>query len=305
MSERSRRTLRNRIADALPRNHPVGVYLRSLVTVGEFLLTHPGDALAGVGQRPRTPGLRRLHILFRHVHLKHHGRSRDPNKTRPPWFSHERCFENLVKTIDRSPYAGRVSLTIVYDGSAEELASDFVSQHQSTPKKFEFTTMLVNGGSNIKSWLRLLDFVERGPIPDDDVLYFLENDYLHVEDWLDKVVELFESRIPFDYLSLHDATDFYEMEHKETFPPFRGLRPRLDVTGTHHWREAPSAYGTFLVPRRIFVEDLGVWRSRLSDFYAFTYLRLIKRRVLVSPVPGLATHCMAGSLTPTIDWATR
>lgn len=304
MTTPARKSIRNRVAEALPKDHPLGIHLRSLFTIGEFVLTHPTD-LVSAARRTRTPGLRRLHIFFRHVHLKHNGRSRDPNKLRPDWFSHERCFENLIESIERSPYADRVSLTIAYDGSPNELASDFVSRVDLRSKKFEFSTLILNGGSNIKSWLSLLEHVQKSGIPDDDVLYFLENDYLHVDDWLDKVVELYDSKLPVDYLSLYDATDFYDFETKPAYPVFRGFKTRLDVTSTHHWREAPSACGTFVVQKRVFLEDMDVWTSRLSDFYAFTYLRTLKRRAVVNPVPGLSTHCMTGCLAPTIDWANR
>jgi hypothetical protein len=126
-----------------------------------------------------------------------------------------------------------------------------------------------------------------------------------VEGWLDKVVELYASATQFDYVSLYDHTDFYDIEGKPAFPLYRGVKSKLFVTPSHHWREAPSACGTFLVEKRVFLQDIEVWSSRLSDFYVFMFLRSIKRRVLVSPVPSLSTHCMAGLLAPTVDWASR
>lgn len=297
-----RKSLRNRISAALPANNPLAIRLRSLVTIGEYVLSNPTDLLSTSPSSHRVPGMKRLHIFFRHVHAKHNGRSRDPHKSRPEWFSHELCFNNLIETLDRSPFANRVSVTVVYDGTEAELAGDFVSRARVGKRNFEFKTLLVNGGSNIKSWLQLLEHIERSPIPGDEIIYFLENDYLHVEHWLDKVVELYDSQVEFDYLSLYDHTDFYETESKPPYPVFRDLRSRLHVTKTHHWREAPSTCGTFLLQKHVLLEDMRVWTSRLSDFYAFTYLSTLKRRILVTPVPGLSTHCMTGCLAPTIDW---
>ncbi len=144
--------------------------------------------------------------------------------------------------------------------------------------------------------------VREDAVADDDIVFVCENDYLHVDRWLEKVVELFESSIRFDYVSLYDHADYYEQVDKPIYPVYRGLRSEIFVTQTHHWRVAPSTCGTFLVQKRVFVEDLEAWSSRLSDFYVFTYLRLLKGRVLVSPVPGLSTHCMTGLLAPTIEW---
>jgi hypothetical protein len=301
----SMKQLRTRVSQRLPMDNTWLIRLRAAFNIGEFMLAHPRDPLSNsIGVR-RAPGFRRLHIFFRHVHTRHNGRSRDPDKLRPEWFSHEHCFTTLLTTLEQSPLADRVSLTVVYDGSEAEFATDFVSEAIRKPSKVQLGVKLVKGGSNIKSWLELLSHLEHGDIPDDDVLFLMENDYLHVEGWLDKVAELFESEHQFDYLTLYDHTDYYEVDGKPRFPAYKGLKSNLYVTKTHHWREAPSTCGTFLVPKRVFLEDLEVWSSRLSDFYVFTYLLAVKRRVLLCPIPALSTHCMAGHLAPTIDWSRR
>ncbi|MEW5739587.1 MAG: hypothetical protein AB1938_11710 [Myxococcota bacterium] len=298
-------SLRGRVSQRLPMKTALSIRIRSAFNIGEYLLAHPREALAALERRQRKPGFTRLHIFFRHVHLKHNARSRDPDKLRPDWFSHERCFENLLSTIERSQWAERTTLTVVYDGSEEDFASDFISRHTARRMPPAVAVKFVNGGSNIKSWLELLDHVRRDDFLDDEILFFMENDYLHVEGWLDKVVDLYDSATPFDYVSLYDHTDFYDFEGKPAFPLYRGVKSGLFVTPSHHWREAPSACGTFLVEKRVFLQDIDVWSSRLSDFYVFMYLRSIKRRVLVSPVPSLSTHCMAGLLAPTVDWASQ
>ncbi|MBI5482371.1 MAG: hypothetical protein HY906_26180 [Deltaproteobacteria bacterium] len=293
------------MSGALPMDKALTIRLRALFNIGEFMLANPRDVLSNSFHARRKPGLGRLHIFFRHVHMRHHSRSRDPNKSRPEWFSHQACFANLLRTLEESSFADRVCLTVVYDGTEADLASDFVARYQAQPSRVAVTVKLIHGGSNIKSWLELLEMVKSDTIPEDDVIFFMENDYLHVNGWLDKVVELYDSPIVFDYVSLYDHPDFYEVDGKPVFPAYRGLRAELHVTRTHHWRDAPSTCGTFLVKKKVFIEDIDVWSSRLSDFYAFAYLRTIKRRVLVNPVPGLGTHCMRAALAPTIDWAAQ
>ena len=297
--------LRGQVSARLPMTHPVSIRVRSLVAIGEYVLSNPKDLLSNSLGARRTPGFGRMQVFFRHVHIKHNGRSRDPGKLRPRWFSHEQCFENLVSTLERSPLAKQVSLTIIYDGTQAEFDSDFIAPYTKRALPFELTVKLVQAGSNIKSWLELLDVVASDRVADDDVVFFVENDYLHVEGWLEKVADLYRSETQFDYVTLYDHTDFYDLEDKPSFPAYRGIRSRLFVTRSHHWREAPSTCGTFLVQKRVFMQDLEVWSSRLSDFYVFTYLRLLKRRVLLSPVPSLSTHCMAGYLAPLVDWDER
>ena len=299
------KALRGEISRKLPMDKALFIRIRSAFNIGEFMLAHPSDVFSNSIGVKREPGFKRLHIFYRHVHTVHNARSRDPDKRRPAWFSHEHCFANLVSTLESSEHAGKVSLTIVYDGTEEEFASDFMSKYCSKPTKFQVSVKLVNAGSNIKSWLEVLSLVKSETIPEDDVVFFMENDYLQVDGWLDKVIELYNSNIQFDYVSLYDHTDFYDLADKPSFPAYRNLRSELYVAKSHHWRVAPSTCGTFLVQKRVFLQDIDVWSSQLSDFYVFTYLRTFKRRALLNPVPGLSTHCMEGFLAPTVDWSSR
>jgi len=66
----------------------------------------------------------KLHIFYRHVHIKADKLSRDPNKSRPPWFSHENCFRNLLETIKSDVSGNNVNLTVMYDGTIEDLQEE-------------------------------------------------------------------------------------------------------------------------------------------------------------------------------------
>jgi len=83
---------------------------------------------------------------------------------------------------------------------------------------------------------------------------------------------------------------------------YEGLNSKLFVTKTHHWRTAPNTCGTFLLRRKTLIEDLYIWWLEIQDYYLFQTLCINKGRILLTPIPGLATHCMEGYLSPTIDW---
>jgi hypothetical protein len=241
---------------------------------------------------------KRIHIFYRHVHTMHNERSRDPNKTRPEWFSHEACFVNLLRTLDESPYGHKVTLTVVYDGTVEDFETDFMRAHTASPRKYPVSIKIVQGGSNYKSWIYALAIAKNTPMGESDLVYLLENDYLHVDGWLDKVAEIDASGVPFDYLALYDHADKYFLDI------YANLQCRIVVTKTQHWRTAPSTCGTFIMPRRVFLEDVGDWAQEIADYYMFKHLTDNKHRVLLTPLPGLSTHCMSGYLSPTIDWST-
>lgn len=241
--------------------------------------------------------MQKIHIFYRHVHIKNEGRSRDPDKRRPAWFSHERCFQNFMRTLDQAQNQDGLALTIVYDGTEEDFHTDFIYPYCTVPRQMPVTVKIVNAGEEVRSWLMALTVVRDTPMQDDDLVYFVENDYLHLDGWVDKVRELAVSGIACDYISLYDHQDKYDGAM------YADLSAKLFATPSQHWRTAPSTCGTFMVKRKTLMEDLDVWAGKIGEYYKFTHLCNAKGRVVVSPVPGLATHCMTGYLSPTIDWS--
>jgi hypothetical protein len=240
--------------------------------------------------------MKSVHIVYRHVHEIHHHRSRDPQKVRPRWFSHRACFANLLDTIRHSPCNQQVSLSVVYDGTPSEFESDFIRstlEDYAIPKT---TVLLVAAGSNLAAWHMAIDYAMKAEFPHESFIYFLENDYVHQYGWLEKFFELCGSGINFDYASLYDHKDkyFYVM--------YSDLVSKIYSTPNCHWRTTPSTCGSFIVQKSTFAEDIAYWIRDTQDHFQFQDLFQDKQRILLSPIPGLSTHCMEGYLSPTIDW---
>jgi len=238
---------------------------------------------------------RKLHIYHRHVHSKADSTSRDPNKVRPIWFSYEACFRNLLLTILQDPDGSEVSVTLMFDGHISDFVNDFSSRYffrQDT----KIDLQLIEAGSDGNSAMITFGYVNHAELIPGDIVYILENDYMHVPGWISKVFELYDSGIKFDYLSLYDHRDKYFL------PMYTGLRSQLFHSQTHHWRTAPSTCGSFLAEVSTFRADYDVFLRELKDYFLFKALIEERNRVLLTPVPGLATHCMDGYLSPTIDW---
>lgn len=238
---------------------------------------------------------RTMHIFYRHVHMSADKISRDPHKQRPDWFSYEACFRNLLHTVRLHPLGDRVRITIIYDGTIEELKSDFVVGYCANPS-LGIDVRLIRGGSDKASFLTTLAAARDAAIPDGDLIYFLENDYMHQPGWVAKVFELYDCGLAFDYASLYDHRDKYHL------PMYADLRSRLVYSPSHHWRTAPSTCASFIVERSVFRQDLDVLGSGLTDHYFFSKLTGERGRVLLTAVPGLSTHAMAHYLSPTVDW---
>jgi hypothetical protein len=238
---------------------------------------------------------RTIHIYYRHVPDHAELRSRDPNKRRPNWFSYEACLRNLLATIKSDPNGHKVRLTLMFDGDTNDYLKDFCAKY-STELSGCIDVRLFNAGSDRLSGMITLKYVYSSGLRSNDVVYFLENDYLHQCGWVSKVLELFDSDLKFDYAALYDHPDKYLYEM------YSDLTSKVLFSPNHHWRTVPSSCGSFLVQYSTLQEDYDILELGMPDFYFFKALAESRRRVLLTPIPGLSTHCMAGYMSPCVDW---
>ena len=221
----------------------------------------------------------KIHIFYRHFNI-----SGNDNKRRPSWFNFEQCFTNLLSTIEGE----NVDLHVIMDGDTE---SNFINQY-----KGKFILHQIKAGSDQSSFFQTWQIAKETEIKDTDLIYFLENDYLHLKNWVDKVIELFKTyKLP-HYVSLYDHNDkyFHSM--------YENLVSKIFTTETHHWRTTPSTCGSFIVNKKVFNEDYNIQTTMTSDHQKFLDLNQTKNRLVITPIPGLSTHCMEGLMSPTIDW---
>jgi len=203
-------------------------------------------------------------------------------KSRPYWFDYEKCFTNLLNTIKGK----NVELHVVMDGKIE---NNWIKKY-----KDKYITHEIKGGGMHASAFEMMKIAKE--IKDTGLVYFLENDYLHTEGWVEKVVDLFSTYNNLNYISLYDCKDKY------FHPMYDDLISKVYVTDTHHWRTTPSTCGSFVMSKKAFEEDYDVLSTMEGDHHKFLWLNENRNRFVLSPIPGLSTHCMEGLLSPTIDW---
>ena len=220
-----------------------------------------------------------IHIYYRHAANNVLG------KHRPMWFSYEKSFQNLLKTIEEYD---NIHLTLAMDG---ENVLDFTHKY-----KDKYTLFQTNHHSSLKSWRDLLEYVKNQPMESNDLIYWLENDYMHVDGWVDKLTTLFKTYNGLDYVSLYDHNDKYFS------PEYDDLVSKIIVTENHHWKTNPSNCGSYIITRKTFEEDYDIWSVAVGDHNTFIDLNESRGRFVFSPIPGLSTHCMETLMSPCIDW---
>lgn len=145
-------------------------------------------------------------------------------------------------------------------------------------------------------------------LPDDDIVYLVEDDYIHKDKAYDILLEGIDTGA--DYVTLYDHPDKYIDAEYGGNPKISGGGEvtRLMLTKSCHWKYTNSTCLTFACKAKTIKEDFGVWKWAVYDnpsigsYQAFCELSLTKGRILISSVPGYSTHSEIAWLSPLTDW---
>lgn len=220
-----------------------------------------------------------------HIFYSHYNITGTDNKSRPYWFDYEKCFVNLLNTIKGK---NNITLNVVMDGKIE---NNWINKYKEFYNTYEFV-----GGSIEIVTKSVYNIIKNYKCDNNDLIYILENDYLHIENWDIKIIELYKTFTGLNYTSLYDHNDKYSL------PVYEDLVSKIITTHSHHWRTTPSTCGSYIVPKHIFDDDYEIQTTIIGDHNKHIYLNEHKNRFILTPIPGLSTHCMEGLLSPTINW---
>lgn len=165
---------------------------------------------------------------------------------------------------------------------------------------------------NAMSWRHIVGYA-LDTYTDNQAVYLLEDDYLHLPV---SPVALLEGLEMADYVTLYDHPDKYQNDGGNPYVELGGERSRVLLSGTTHWKTTNSTTMTFAARVKTLKEDQAIWWEFTSkgfpnDFGAFQHLQGLgdwqnrifgKKRVLISSIPGLSTHCETAWLSPLVDW---
>ena len=219
-------------------------------------------------------------------------------KPRPQFYSKAACLRSLLRAL---AFAPPTALTVVCDGAPPEdcraLAGDW-------------PLLQLPGRGNSASMAAAIDVAIRWPA--DDLVYFVEDDYLHVSDALCKLDRVFAQLRP-DYATLYDHPDRYRPLADPDYAIPKAIDTHVD---DHSWRSVESTCMSFAARVHTVRTDRETFAAYLSDDRHPSDRELFRElgglgphrrgrrrpRTLLGPVPSLATHCELGHLAPGVDW---
>lgn len=214
------------------------------------------------------------------------------NKVKPDYINNENCLKNATEVFKDANWS------VIADNVFED--TNNMIQKYITRSSIEYVSV----GHGAGTFNLALD--EALQYDDDEIVYFIENDYIHKPDSKKIIEEGFTLGAPF--IALYDHPDKYLDPSKGGNPYCQGGAEdtRVYLSDSIHWKITNSTTMTFAAK----VSTLKKYEDTLrnftkdthpNDFQMFLHLRE-QGGLLLTPLPGYATHGETAWLSPLTNW---
>lgn len=214
------------------------------------------------------------------------------SKVKPAYINNEACLLNALDTFSTEKHDWLVIADNVSEATKQML------------ERYVLNIKYVSVGHGAGTFNLALD--EALQLADEEVVYFLENDYLHKPN-SDKII-LEGLELGASFVSLYDHPDKY-------LPPSQGGNPyceggaedtRVYLTESTHWKITNSTTMTFASTVKNLVRTEPTLRKYTQGTYPEDFKMFLDLReqgeLLISSIPGYSTHGETAWLTPLTDW---
>jgi hypothetical protein len=216
------------------------------------------------------------------------------NKVKPDYINNENCLKNFCEVFQKQK--NQFDIIVIADNISE--ATDYMIQKYIPIEDIHYVSV----GHGAGTFNLALDIALK--YNDDEIIYFLENDYLH-KPGSDKILEE-GFNLGYHYVALYDHPDKY-INGANPFVEDGGEVTRVMLTNSCHWKLTNSTTMTFAAKVSTLKQDENILREFTSgthpnDFPMFLALRE-NQHGLVTPIPGYSTHGETAWLSPLTDWS--
>ena len=214
-------------------------------------------------------------------------------KVKPYYINNEKCFRNFCETFSNHI----CNIQVLADNVSMQtrlMLEEYVDPSQITHVKV---------GNGAGTFNLVLDRALK--CGDEEICYFVENDYLHKPDSATVLQEGFN--LGASFVSLYDHPDKY-LDPSKGGNPFcegGGEETRVYLTKTCHWKLTNSTTMTFAATVNTLKRTEPILRkwtntSHPDDFKMFLELREVGE-TLITPIPGFSTHGESVWLGPLVN----
>ena len=215
------------------------------------------------------------------------------NKVKPEYINNENCLKNFTKVFNNE------NLHVIADNCSEETLKMLIKYVRPD------AVTKVSIGHGAGTFNLALDKALKWD--DNEIVYFLENDYLHKPE-SDKILkEGFD--LGASFVALYDHPDKYMNKTKYDNPELEdaGEKTTVYLSDSRHWKITNSTTMTFATRLKTLREDFTTYiyfcqNEGPLDYHMFLTLRQQKNRKICCSIPACSTHSETEFLAPLINW---
>jgi len=217
------------------------------------------------------------------------------NKVKPDYINNENCLKNFCNVFFDYIY----DITVLADNCSDNTI-DMIKKYIDP-----VNIRKVNIGHGAGTFNLALDEALR--YDDLTTVYFVENDYLHKQGSPEIITEGFN--LGASFVSLYDHPDKY-------MSPSQGGNPYCDggaedtrvyLSESSHWKITNSTTMTFASKVSTLKRIESILRKHTQNSYPDDFKMFLELRenneLLITPIPGYATHGETAWLSPLTNWS--
>jgi hypothetical protein len=215
------------------------------------------------------------------------------NKIKPDYINNENCLLNALDMFSTEKHDWLIIADNVSQATTQML------------EKYVLNIKHVSVGHGAGTFNLALD--KALTYDDNEIVYFIENDYLH-KLGADKILEE-GFGLGASFVSLYDHPDKYLSPSQGGNPHCEGGAEdtRVYLSESCHWKITNSTTMTFAAKLSTLKKTEPILRkyttgSYPDDFKMFMELRE-NNELLITPIPGYSTHGETSWLSPLTDWS--
>ena len=213
------------------------------------------------------------------------------NKVKPSYINNENCLKNALKVFPESLHNWLIIADNISPNTKVMIRDHYFGE-----------VIDVKVGHGAGTFNIALDEALKS---DEEYIYFIENDYIHLPNSPFILKEAFE--LGANYVNLYDHPDKY-------IAASRGGNPYIEEDGAeitklylgkyNHYKLCFSTTMTFAATKETLIQDENILRKWTNidgyprDFDMFTELTRQNGRTMLCPIPGCATHGEVAWLAP-------
>jgi len=222
-----------------------------------------------------------------------------------------RSLNSILKSINYSKNKIpdlNISFHIIDDQSDEDVITKIKNLFEKYNQDYKLTNLDISEYKNVCQDTNFASIYKSYNIAkniDSDLVYFVEDDYVHDE------ISIHEMLLSFERLSTQLKEDVILFPTDYPYLYAQNTPTYILLGNKRHWRKIDQSLGTLLLSKKLFMkywENFNEFATVKSDPAEKPLHRVYEKENCFSPIPSLAIHCTninsIYGLSPNVDWET-